>query len=172
MVVVSVDFRVAVVSPIGETVVPLEVDPVVLVTTPLTLVVFSLLVSVETTGAGITGVVVDCVVVVLELEEEDCAKAPPVMSVTAIIATNADLIMSNSSGESGGSGIARLSRLRREDHGLPAGSETTQSFRRALSAPVVMVIPIRMEVAAFAAAVTASAARFEDTSGQRERSHQ
>jgi hypothetical protein len=100
--VVSVDFRVAVVSPIGETAVPLEVDPVVLVTTPLTVVVFWLLVSVATTGAGMTGVVVDCVVVVLE--EEDCAKAPPVMSVTASVAANKDLIMLNNSRGSGASG--------------------------------------------------------------------
>jgi hypothetical protein len=68
-VVVSVDFFVAVVSPIGETVVPLDVDPVVVVTTPLMLLVFWLLVSVETTGAGMTGVVV----VVVVLEDEDCA---------------------------------------------------------------------------------------------------
>jgi hypothetical protein len=70
LVVVSVDLRVVTVSPSGETVVPLEVEPDVLVVTPLTLVVLWLLVSVETTGAGMTGVVV-CVVVVLE--EEDCA---------------------------------------------------------------------------------------------------
>jgi hypothetical protein len=68
-VVVSVDFFVEVVSPIGETVVPLEVDPVVLVTTPLTLLVFCVLVSVDTTGAGMTGVVV----VVVVLDDEDCA---------------------------------------------------------------------------------------------------
>jgi hypothetical protein len=104
--VVSVDFRVAVVSPIGVTVVPLEVDPVVFVTTPLTEVVFWLLVSVATTGAGMTGVVVDCVVV--ELEEEDCANAPPVMSVTASVAANKDLIMSNNSWGLMRAGIARL----------------------------------------------------------------
>src|SRR5271170_317402 len=79
LVVVSVDLCVVVVSPSGETVVPLEVEPDVLVVTPLTLVVFWLLVSVETTGAGMMGVVV-CVVVVLE--DEDCAKALPVISVT------------------------------------------------------------------------------------------
>jgi hypothetical protein len=88
-VVVSVDLFVAVVSPIGETVVPLEVDPVVVVTTPLTLLVFWLLVSVETTGDGMTGVVV----VVVVLEDEDCAKAPPDNSVTASVAARRDLII-------------------------------------------------------------------------------
>jgi hypothetical protein len=93
-VVVSVDLRVAVVSPSGETVVPLEVEPVVVVTTPLTVVDFWLLVSVEVTGAGMAaGIVVDVVVV---LEEEDCAYAAPVISVTASVATNQDFIMSNS----------------------------------------------------------------------------
>jgi hypothetical protein len=88
-VVVSVDLFVAVVSPIGEMVVPLEVKPVVLVTTSLTLLVFWLLVSVETAGAGMTGVVVVMVV----LEEEDCAKAPPDSSVTASVAARRDLII-------------------------------------------------------------------------------
>jgi hypothetical protein len=41
VVVVWVEFRVAVVSPVGATVVPLEVDAE-LVTTPLTVVLFSL----------------------------------------------------------------------------------------------------------------------------------
>jgi hypothetical protein len=101
LVVVSVDLRVVVVSPNGETVVPLEVEPDVLVVTPLTVVVLWLLVSVETTGAGMTGFVV-CVVVVLE--EEDCAKAPPVISVTAIAAASKVLIISNSPGGSGENG--------------------------------------------------------------------
>jgi hypothetical protein len=48
--------------PIGETVVPLELDPDE-VTTPFTLVVLWLPVSVLTTGAGITGIVVVVVVV-------------------------------------------------------------------------------------------------------------
>jgi hypothetical protein len=104
-VVVWVEFFVAVVSPVGETVVPLLVDPVVLVTTPLTVVVFSLLVETAATGAGMTGVVV-CVVVVLE--EEDCAKAPPAIRVTAIVAASKDLIMSNSPGTRVGAGIALL----------------------------------------------------------------
>ena len=82
---VSVDFRVVVVSPIGDTVVPLEVDdPLELVTTPLTLEVRSLLVSDEVIGIGTTGVVV--VWVVVELEDEDCAKSAPVIKVTAIVA--------------------------------------------------------------------------------------
>ena len=63
VVVVSLDFFVATVSPIGETLVPLEVDPNE-VTTPFTVVVFWLLVSVLSTGAGMTGF--DVVVVVLE----------------------------------------------------------------------------------------------------------
>jgi hypothetical protein len=89
MVVVSLDFFVAIVSPDGETVVPLELDVDVLVTTPLMVLVFWLLVSVETTGAGMTGVVV----VVVVLDEEDCAKAPPVSRVTAIAAASRVLIM-------------------------------------------------------------------------------
>jgi hypothetical protein len=91
-VVVSVDFFVEVVSPVGETVVPLEVDACELVTTPLTVVVFWLLVSTDATGAGITGVVVVCVVVELE-EEDDCANAPPVNKVTATVAASKVLII-------------------------------------------------------------------------------
>jgi hypothetical protein len=94
VIVVSVVFRVAVVSPVGETVVPLEVEAAVLVTTPLTLVVFSVLVSTDATGAGMTGVVVVCVVV--ELEEDDCAKAPPVIRVRVIVAASRVLIILNS----------------------------------------------------------------------------
>src|SRR3954464_10887750 len=50
-VVVSVDFFVDVESPIGDTVVPLEVDPNVLVVTPCAVELFWLLVSTETDGA-------------------------------------------------------------------------------------------------------------------------
>jgi len=89
VVVVVDEFRVAVVSPVGETVVPLEAD-VVPVTTPLTVVVFLLWVSTEAAGGGATGAVVVCVVVV---EEEDCAKAPPVIRATAIDAASTCLIM-------------------------------------------------------------------------------
>jgi hypothetical protein len=88
VVVVCVELCVAVVSPIGETVVPLEVD-VEPVTTPLTVVVFSLWLSTDA-GGGVAGVVVVCVV---ELEEEDCAKAPPVIRATAIDAASTCLIM-------------------------------------------------------------------------------
>jgi len=91
VVVVSVDLRVVVVSPIGDTVVPLEVDPLELVTTPLTLEVRSLLVSVDVSGIGRTGVVV--VWVVVELEDEDCAKAAPVINVTAIVAASKAFII-------------------------------------------------------------------------------
>jgi hypothetical protein len=88
VVVVCVELCVAVVSPIGDMVEPLEVD-VEPVTTPLTVVVFSLWLSTEA-GGGVAGVVVVCVV---ELEEEDCAKAPPVMRATAIVAASACLII-------------------------------------------------------------------------------
>jgi len=88
VVVVWVELCVAVVSPVGATVEPLEVD-VAPITTPLTVVVFSLCVSTDA-GGGVTGVVV-CVVVVLE--EEDCAKAPPVIRATAIVAASTCLIM-------------------------------------------------------------------------------
>ncbi len=91
------DFRVAVVSPSGDTVVPLDVDPVDWVVTPFAVMVFWLLVSTETAGAGMTGAVVDWVVVVLE--EEDWAKAAPDINVTAIVATSKDLIMSISPGK-------------------------------------------------------------------------
>jgi hypothetical protein len=87
--VVEVEFRVAVVSPDGATVVPVELD-VVPVTTPLTVVVFSLWVSTDAAGGGVAGVVVVCVVV---LDEEDCAKAPPVIRATAIVAASACLII-------------------------------------------------------------------------------
>jgi hypothetical protein len=98
VVVVCVELCVAVVSPIGETVVPLEVDAEP-VTTPLTVVLFSLCVSTDA-GSGVAGVVVVCVV---ELDEEDCAKAPPVIRATASVAANTCLIMSMfpGSGESG-----------------------------------------------------------------------
>lgn len=90
MVVVSIDFLVVVVSPIGDTTVPLVVDPLELVTTPLTLEVRSWLVSVDVTGIGATGVVV---VVVVELEDEDCANAAPVIKVTVIVAASKALII-------------------------------------------------------------------------------
>jgi hypothetical protein len=98
LVIVSVDFCVSTVAPIGVTVVPLEVVPDVLVVTPFTVVVLSLVVCVETKGAGITGAVV-CVVV--ELEEEDCANTPPVITVMAIVAASKVLIISISPGARG-----------------------------------------------------------------------
>jgi hypothetical protein len=64
----SDDFLVVVLSPIGVTLVPLELDPED--TTPLELLVRWLLVSLETTGAAMAGVVV---VVVLDEDDEDCA---------------------------------------------------------------------------------------------------
>jgi hypothetical protein len=95
-VVVSVDFRVDVESPIGVTVTPLEVDPVVFVWTPLMLELRWLVVSTVVAGAGTTGAVVVCVVV--ELEDEDCARAAPVSNPKVNVAASKDLIMSGSPG--------------------------------------------------------------------------
>lgn len=89
MIVVSLDFFVTANSPAGETVVPLDVADELLVMTPFTLLVFSLLDCVETIGAGATGVIVVTVV----LEVEDCANAPPVIRVTAIVAASKVLII-------------------------------------------------------------------------------
>jgi hypothetical protein len=59
-VVVSLDFRVAVESPIGDTVVPLELDRLVSVCTPSTFDVrWLLLVTDVSDGIGATAVVVD-----------------------------------------------------------------------------------------------------------------
>src|SRR3954453_13314396 len=105
-VVVSLDLRVAVVSPTGDTTVPLELGLLVSVTTPLTVDVFWLLVETdEFVGIGTTGVVVVCVVV--ELEDVFCARATPLISVTAIVAASKVLIMSVSPGGSDAGGIAR-----------------------------------------------------------------
>jgi len=94
--VVVAEFRVDVVSPIGETV-SFEAVPDDLVTTPSTLVVFWLLLSEETDGDGATGTVVDWVVV--ELEDELCAKAAPVIRERATVAANRFLIILNSPGK-------------------------------------------------------------------------
>jgi hypothetical protein len=97
-VVVSLDLRVAVVSPVGDTVVPLELERLLSVTTPLMVEVFSVLDEVDVSaGIGVTGAVV--VVVVIELEDELCAKAPPLNSVTAIVAASKILIMSDAPGD-------------------------------------------------------------------------
>jgi hypothetical protein len=106
-VVVSVVLCVAVVSPEGDTVVPLELDLLVSVITPLTVDDVWLLVELETSdGIGATGVVV--VRVVVELEDELCAKATPLISVTAIVAASRDLIITGSPGKLGAGGIARF----------------------------------------------------------------
>jgi hypothetical protein len=100
-VVVSVDFFVATESPAGDTLVPLELDLLVSVTTPLTLDDRWLLLEVEVSdGIGATGVVVDCVVV--ELEDELCARAAPVINVTATVAASKVLIIVFSPGGIGG----------------------------------------------------------------------
>lgn len=99
----SDDLWVAVVSPIGDTVVPLESDLFVPVTTPLTSDVRWLLVETEEfDGIGATGVVVDCVDV--ELDDELCARAAPLISVTAIVAASRVLIISYSPGISARAG--------------------------------------------------------------------
>ncbi len=140
-VVVSVDFRVAVVSPDGATVVPLDVEPLVLVTTPLTVVVLLLLVSVETIGAGVvTGFVVVCVVV--ELDDDDCAKVALVMSEMAIVAANKHLIISSSPGF----GLER-DRSSKSLSGVfgqfPTASESTQSLAiRMIVAPSVVTLNV------------------------------
>jgi hypothetical protein len=108
VVTVAVELRVEVESPVGETVVPLEVEPDELVILPLasTLDDLWLLVSVEDAGAGTTGAVVDCVDV--ELEDEVCAKAAPVIREAATVAASSVLIMSNSPGRNQvRAGIAR-----------------------------------------------------------------
>jgi len=74
--------------------VPLEVEPDELVMVPLasTLDDLWLLVSVEIVGDGTIGAVVW---VVDELEDELCAKAAPVIRVSAIVAANRVLIIKN-----------------------------------------------------------------------------
>jgi hypothetical protein len=105
--VVSLDFRVEVVSPAGDTVLSLELDLLDSVTTPLMSDDFRVLVDMdESDGIGATGIVV--VWVVVELEDEPCAKAAPVISVTATVAAARILIMSDSPERLGSSGIARL----------------------------------------------------------------
>jgi hypothetical protein len=105
-VVVSLDLRVAVVSPIGDTLVPLELERLLSVTTPLMVDVFWLLDEVDVSdGIGVTGAVV---VVVVELEDELCAKAPPLNNVTAIVAASKILIMSDAPGNGIAGGIARF----------------------------------------------------------------
>ena len=159
MVVVCVELCVAVVSPVGETVVPLEVD-VEPVTTPLTLVVFSLWLSTDA-GGGVAGVVVVCVVV---LEEEDCAKAPPVIRATAIVAASTCFDHLNVSRDKVRAGIARLvvylamlmgSRQDRKLLNRCRGVICTSHHRAAVG----------MIVAMPAIAITA---RFDDAAGQRE----
>jgi hypothetical protein len=107
-VVVSLDLRVDVESPIGVTVVPLELDRFVSVTTPFTVDVRWLVFETEESdGIGATGAVVDCVVV--ELEDELCARATPVVNATAMVAASKVLIMSGSPGKRGAGGDRSLS---------------------------------------------------------------
>jgi hypothetical protein len=95
VVVVAVELCVDVVSPDGDTLVPVEVEPDDLVMLPLasTLDDLWLLVSGEIVGDGTTGAVVDWVVD--ELDDVVCAIAAPVIRVTAIVAANRVLIMGN-----------------------------------------------------------------------------
>jgi hypothetical protein len=101
---------------------------------------------------------------VVVLEEEDCAKAPPVISVTAIAAASKVLIISNSPGDQANTGIARPGSVHRVRDALSAGSETTQSFPVTLPAPAAVL----MVFATLAAVPTPAAARFDDAPGQRE----
>jgi len=64
-----------------------------------------LLVCVEDDDGGMTGAVVDWVDV--ELDDEFCAKAPPVISEATIVAANRVLIISNTPRERSWAGIAR-----------------------------------------------------------------
>jgi hypothetical protein len=108
----SLDFRVDVVSPIGDTLVPLESERLAPDVTPLTVEVCSLLLETERSdGIGAIGVVVDCVVV--ELEDELCAAAKPATNVTAIVAASNVLIISCTPGISAraGSLAARLANM-------------------------------------------------------------
>jgi hypothetical protein len=90
VVVVSDDFRV-VISPDGETVVPLVVVWVLSITPLLVSVVWLLLELLPLyTGAG--GAVVVWVDVVLE--DEDCARATPVIIAKAVVTARKDRIMS------------------------------------------------------------------------------
>jgi hypothetical protein len=75
-------------SPLGVTVVPLEW--VVSVTTPLSLVVVVRRLLSTEPDRGRAGAVVDWVVV--EVEDDDCAKAPPVINVRTVVAASKDLI--------------------------------------------------------------------------------
>ncbi len=109
MVVVSLDFRVDVISPDGDNEVPLEVVRLESVCTPSALEDRWLLVETELfDGSGTTGVIVVCVVV--ELEDEFCARAAPVISVTVNVAASKVLIILHSPGELGAGRIARFSR--------------------------------------------------------------
>jgi hypothetical protein len=92
VVVDSDDLCVAVVSPNGETVVPLDEERLLSVESPLLLDECWLLVETEEfDGIGATGVVVDWVVE--ELDDELCARATPVISVTAIVTARKVLII-------------------------------------------------------------------------------
>jgi hypothetical protein len=85
-------------------VVPLDVDPDELVWIPLELDVFWLLVSVEVDDG--TAGVADWVVV--ELEDELCANAAPVIKDAATVAANRVLIIFNTPMALSRTGIARF----------------------------------------------------------------
>jgi hypothetical protein len=101
VVVVEVELCVDVVSPPDDMLEPVVLEPDELVTVPCesTLDDLWLVVSVETVGDGITGVVTDWVVD--ELEDELCAKAAPVIREAIIVAASRLLIMSNAPWETG-----------------------------------------------------------------------
>ena len=87
--------------------VPLDLDLSDSVTTPSTFEVRWLEDETEESdGIDAIGAVVDCVVV--ELEDEFCARPTPVVSATAIVAASNVLIISVSPGNGMRAGIARF----------------------------------------------------------------
>ncbi len=108
VVVVSFDLCVSVVTPNGDTVVPLELDLLISVTTPLTPDDRCVLVETEESdGIGAIGATVVCVVVVLE--DELCATAMPLSRDTAIVVAERILNMPDSPKVFlGRCGVARL----------------------------------------------------------------
>jgi hypothetical protein len=183
-VVVSVDFFVDVESPIGDTVVPLEVDPDVLVVTPCAVELFWLLVSTETDGATTAG----AVVVVVELEDDVSARATPLIRETAIMAARNVLIMSYAPGNRVRTGIARYlfghverAVIWRQDRKLlnqlkndllSTSSRASSLLRTSLTSPATTRVALTMPfatIAMLAATIAIAAARSINTTTQGQR---
>ena len=165
-VVVVVDFRVSTASPVGDTVLPVELEWLVSVTTPLTLVVRWLLVETDVSdGIGAAGVTVVCVVVEFE-DDELCAKPAPDIIVTAIAAASKVLNISSTPRELSANGDrslpvtgnVALAMCRRQTRKL-----LNRYRRRALPAPTA----VRFAVTAIV--VLMSPARVDDATGKGER---